>query len=273
MAVTGRERVWRTALQRGIDTAGECADVAAQKINALADPRSRLLRKRRRAWRFGLFFVVACVFWVVVTLVMATWTVPFWALLIPGLIAAGAAAPATLLLLRYRWLKGEPLPPPRPGAKRRLPPRGSAARGAIIGLNSAERSMFQLLGVIERGEILPDEEMQELTRAANSVGATMTATADDVVSMEKAVAASPSSRVSLAPAIQGFAAQLDQGVAQYTEMVGAASQLVAAANDSASAGFPMSRQRQREELIGATDRLLGWAHGFEALSHTSVPRG
>ena len=52
-------------------------------------------------------------FWVFVTGLLATWSTPVWALLITGLVAAGAAVPATLLLLRYRWLRGEPLPPQR----------------------------------------------------------------------------------------------------------------------------------------------------------------
>ena len=106
-------RQWQSAVQRGIDTVSEYTEVAAQKLAAAADPRARLLRKRRWALRLGLFFTVASVFWVGVTAVLASWSTPVWALLITGIIAAGAAAPATLLLLRYRWLRSEPLPPPR----------------------------------------------------------------------------------------------------------------------------------------------------------------
>jgi hypothetical protein len=68
-----------------------------------------------------------------------------WTAVDAGVIAADAAAPATLLVLRYRWLRAEPLPSPRPGAVRRLPPLGSAARGAMIALGTAERVMFSLL--------------------------------------------------------------------------------------------------------------------------------
>jgi hypothetical protein len=259
-------RQWRSLLQRGLDTASEFADVAAQKINAAADPRARLLRKRRWALRLGLFFAFACVFWALVTVLLATWSIPFWAIIIPGVIAAGAAAPATLLLLRYRWLRAEPLPAPRPGAARRLPPLGSAARGAIVALGAAERSMFNLIGIIERGQLLPRDEIRELTGAANSVAATMSATATDVVSMERAVAASPSSRPSLAPTIDAFAAQLNRGVQQYNEMVSAAAQLVSSANTGSMSSSPMSGQRYRDELVGATDRLLGWAQAFDELS-------
>src|SRR6185436_13439457 len=94
----------QSLLQRGIDAASEATEVVAHKLKMAADPRARLLRKRKWALRLGLFFGFASVFWFLVTGLLATWNVPFWALLITGLVAAGAAFPATLLLLRYRWL-------------------------------------------------------------------------------------------------------------------------------------------------------------------------
>lgn len=251
---------WRSLAQRGLDGASEFADVAAQKLNAMADPRARLRRKQKWSLYLAVFFAVSCLFWVLVTLVMATWEIiPFWGLLIPGLIAAGAAAPATMLALRYRWLRKEPLPPPRPTARRRTPPLGSAARGAMVALTAAERSMFNLLGVIERSELLPVDELRDLVGAANSVAASMAATANDVVAMERAVASSPSSR-SLIPTIHAFSTQLSRGVEQYNEMVGAAAQLVSTTNS------PMARQQSRHQLVGATDRMLGWAQAFDELS-------
>ncbi|HZA10468.1 phage shock envelope stress response protein PspM [Mycobacterium sp.] len=253
-------------LQRGLDAASEFADLAAQTLNAAADPRARLLRKRRWSLRLGLFFVVATVFWVLVTAVMATWSIPAWALLIPGLIAAGAAAPATLFLLRWYWLHGEPLPSPRPRAARRMPPPGSAARGPMAALATAERGMFSLLGVIERANLLPREELRDLTDAANQVAATMAATAADVVSMEKTARLTPHSRSYLSPTIDAFAAQLHQGVRQYHEMVTAAAQLVSMSDS------PMSRRQYRDQLVGATDRLLGWAQAFDELGRVGIPR-
>src|SRR5271157_3923752 len=121
-------RQWRSVLQRSLDSASEFADLAAQRLSAAADPRARLLRKRRWALRSGLFFAFACVFWVLVTLLLASWNTPAWALLIPGIIAAGAAAPATLLLLRYRWLRAEPLPSPRPVVAQRRDRRAEPDR-------------------------------------------------------------------------------------------------------------------------------------------------
>lgn len=251
---------YRSVLQWGIDTASEYADIAADTIRRVADPRARLIRKRRWALRLGIFSAVTCVFWVLVTALLASWSTPAWVLILPGAVAAGAAAPATLWLLRYRWLRKQPLPASRPGVVRRLPPLGSAARGPMTTLAAAERGMFSLLGVIERAELLPADEIREVTRAANEVAATMTATAADIVSMEKAVRATPSSRSSLTPTINAFAAQLDHGVRQYNEMVNAAAQLVS------TSSTPMSSQQYRNELVDATDRLLGWAQAFDELS-------
>lgn len=251
----------RPWLQRSIDTVSEYADVAAQKLSAAADPRARLLRKRRWALRLGLFFGVASGFWVLVTGLLAAWSTPVWALIITGVIAAGAAVPATLWLLRYRWLRGEPLPPQRQVSGRRLPPPGSVARPAISALAASERGLHSLLGVLDRGRMLPPEEIRELTAAAGRSAATMTATASEVAAMERAAGDNPDSRSYLAPTINALTAQLNSGVRQYNEMVTAAAHLVSAAN----AGVGSSPQRYRDELTEATDRLVGWAMAFEEL--------
>jgi hypothetical protein len=251
--------------QRGVDTAAELSDVLAQKLGAAADPRAKMLRKRRWALRAGVFFTLSTGLWVVVTAVLASWNTPAWALPIPGAIAVGAAFLATLSFLRYRWLKASPLPPQR--SVRRLPPWGSAARQPMAALTSAERGMFALLGVMQRGRMLPDDELREVTVAANQTAATMAATATEVMSMERAAAASPQSRVHLAPTIRAFTAQLETGVRQYNEMVTAAAQLVSAANSGTMSSSPMSAQRYRHELGTATDRLSGWAQAFDELGH------
>lgn len=258
-------RQWRSAMQRGVDTVSEYAGVAAEKLSAAADPRARLLRKRRWSLRLGLFFGFASVFWVLVTGLLATWSTPVWGLLITAVIAIGAAVPATLLLLRYRWLRGETLPPPRQVSGRRMPPHGSAARPSMSALGASERGMHSLLGVMERGNMLPPEEIRELTEAANRTAATMAATAGEVVSMERAAAQTPQSQSYLAPTINAFTAQLSAGVRQYNEMVTAAAQLVSAANTGSLSSSPMAAQRYRNELADATDRLTGWAQAFDEL--------
>jgi hypothetical protein len=263
---TGRQEAWRTLVQRGVDTAAELSDVVAQKLGAAADPRAKLLRKRRWALRAALFFTFSTGLWIAVTGVLASWDViPAWVLPIPGAIAVGAAFLATLSFLRYRWLRREPLPAER--RTRRLPPWGSAARQPMAALSSTERGLFSLIGVMERGRMLPQDELRDVVAAANQTVATMTATANEIVSMERAANSAPRSRVHLSGTIHAFVAQLDTGVRQFDEMVEAAAKLVSAANSGSLSSSPMSAQRYRYELGSATDRLVGWAQAFDELGH------
>jgi len=271
MAVqSGRSAAWRTLLLRGIDTASEIAGLVVQKISAATDPRERQLRRRRRALRWGLIFSAGCVFWAAVTAILAAWGWFVLLLQITGAVAVLQAMIATLLLIRYRWLKADPLPAQRPTNIRRLPPPSSAARPAMYALGASERGFFSLLGVIERGNILPDSEIRALIAAAKQSSAAMGATAAEVVSMERAAHGAPQSRAYLAPTINAFTAQLSAGVRQYNEMVTAAAQLVSSANADGGAALVASRQRYREELSGATDRLVGWSQAFDELG--GLPR-
>ena len=115
--------------------------------------------------------------------------------------------------------------------------------------------------------MLPADELRDVVDAANQTSATMAATANEVVSMEKAATSAPQSRMHLTPTIRAFTAQLDSGVRQYNEMVEAAARLVSAANSGSMSSSPMSAQRQRHELGNATDRLAGWAQAFDELGH------
>jgi MFS family permease len=266
---SGQRGQWRALGQRGFDTVAELSDLVARKISAATDPRSKELRRRRRALRWGLIFTAGCLFWGLVTVLLAAWGWFALLLVITGTIAVVQAIPATLLLLRYRWLRKEPLPARRPDNVRRLPPPSSAARPAMAALGASERGFFSLLGVIERGAMLPAAEIRDLTAAANRTSAAMAATAAEVASMERAAHYSESSRSYLVPTINAFTAQLSAGVRQYNEMVTAAAQLVSSANGDAvrEAG---SQQRYRAELVDATDRLVGWAQAFDELG--GLPR-
>ncbi|GFG64318.1 hypothetical protein MKUB_18080 [Mycobacterium kubicae] len=265
MAVRSSERGHRRGLlQRGFETVGDLAELAARKISAATDPRARLLRRRRRALRWAWIFTAGVAFWALVTAVLAAWGWFALLLQITGAIAVLEVIPATLLFFRYHWLKSEPLPAQRPAISRRLPPPGSAARPAMYALGASERGFFSLLGVIERGAMLPADEIADLTEAAKRTSAAMAATAAEVVSMERAAHDSTSSREYLVPTINAYTAQLGAGVRQYNEMVTAAAQLVSSANGN-GVGAAASQQRYRDELTGATDRLLGWAQAFDEL--------
>ena len=135
----------------------------------------------------------------------------------------------------------------------------------MAALAASERGLFSLISVMEHGRMLPADELRELIAVANQSAATMAATADEVVSMERAIANAPGSRAHLAPTISAFTAQLDNGARQYNDMVTAAAQLVSAANNGPMSSSPMSQQRYRHELGNATDRLTGWAQAFDEL--------
>lgn len=269
MRAAPRWALGQRAAGRAMEFGNALVDLLEQRISAATEPRARMLRRRRRALRWGLIFGAGCLFLVLTTALLASWSTPVWGLLISGMLAAGAAGPTTLLLLRYRWLRSLPLPAQSPGDTRRLPPAGSAARTAMLALGTSERGFFSLLGVMERGGLLPADEIRELTDAAERTAAAMAETAAEVVSMERLVKLTPQAGSSLAPTINAFTGQLSCGVRQYSEMVTAAAQLVASASGAGPGGTGpgvlVAQQRYRDELVGATDRLIGWAQAFEEL--------
>ncbi|WP_343603234.1 hypothetical protein [Mycobacterium sp.] len=260
---------WGTVLRRGVDTVCALSDLAAAKISAAVDPRARLRRRRRRALRWGLVFSAGCLFWASVTVLLAAWGWFTLLLVATGSIAVLQAILATLLLLRYRWLRSLPPPARGPVDAGRLPPPGSAARPAMAALGASQRGFVSLMGVMESTNMLPANEIRDLTDAAERSAAAMTATAVEVMSMEQAVRDAPSSRAYLAPTVDALTRQLSVGVRQYNEMVTAAAQLVSSAN-SGSVRPAVAAQRCRNELADATDRLMGWTQAFDELG--GLPR-
>ncbi len=110
-------------------------------------------------------FTAGCLFWAAVTVLLACL----------GLVRVAAADHRRssrrcrpfrrpCCLLRYHWLRSEPLPAQRPANVQRLPPLGSAARPAMSALGASERGFFSLLGVMERAPMLPDDEIARLDR-------------------------------------------------------------------------------------------------------------
>lgn len=260
---------WEQLLRRLATNVNDLGEELAARMRAMSDKREKLLRKRLRAKRWSIRWALACVAGLLVTTVLATTGAPPWLLIIPALLTAGCAIPATYLLVRYRYLKAEPLPPPRPGVERRLPPYGSSARPPMAALDAAERSLFSLLGVVERGSMIPESEGRQVLSAANRAAYVMAATAKEVVSMERAAAGTPHTREYLQPTIKAFTAQLDTGVRQYNELVTAAAQLVSAGNGGAVVASPMSRGALFDDLVSATDRLTGWAGALDELGQLS----
>ncbi|MGH3723661.1 MAG: phage shock envelope stress response protein PspM [Mycobacterium sp.] len=260
---------WEQLLRRIVNNVSDLGEELAARVSAMSDKREKLLRKRLRAKRWSIRWALACAAGVLITAVLATTGAPAWLLIIPALLTAGCAIPATYLFVRYRYLKAEPLPPPRPGVERRLPPLGSAARPPMAALDAAERGLFSLLGVVERGNLIPESEGRQVLSSANRAAFVLAATAKEVVSMERAAVEAPHTREYLQPTINAFTAQLDTGVRQYNELVTAAAQLVSAGNGGGVAASPMSRGPLFDDLVSATDRLTGWAGALDELGQLS----
>ncbi len=256
-------------MRRIVNNVSDLGEELAARVSAMSDKREKLLRKRLRAKRWSIRWALACAAGVLITAVLATTGAPAWLLIIPALLTAGCAIPATYLFVRYRYLKAEPLPPPRPGVERRLPPLGSAARPPMAALDAAERGLFSLLGVVERGNLIPESEGRQVLSSANRAAFVLAATAKEVVSMERAAVEAPHTREYLQPTINAFTAQLDTGVRQYNELVTAAAQLVSAGNGGGVAASPMSRGPLFDDLVSATDRLTGWAGALDELGQLS----
>lgn len=256
---------WEQLLRRAVAQVNDAGEALAARVRAMSDARGRLLRKRLRAKRWSIRWALACLAGIMFTAILATTHAPAWLLIIPALLTAGCAIPATLLFFRYRFLKREPLPPPRPGLDRRLPPPSSAARSQMVALDAAERGLFSLIGVVGRGRMIPEDEVRQVISAANQAASVMGATAKEIVSMERASYEAPDTRSYLNPTISAFSAQLDGGVRQYNELVTAAAQLVSAGNGPGTRPSTISRGPLFEELVSATDRLTGWAGALDEL--------
>ena len=173
---TGRAEGWRTWCSVASTPPPSSSDVVAQKLGAAADPRAKLLRKRRWALRAGWFFTFSSAFWVGVTVLLASWSHP----------RVGAADPVADrcggCISRHAVVATLPL------AQGHAAAAGTHCQTAtavgIGGPRSPWRrwrrpsgDWFSLLGVMERGQMLPDDELREVASAANQTAATMTATA------------------------------------------------------------------------------------------------
>ena len=147
-------------------------------------------------------------------------------------------SPAALLFLRYRWLRAEPLPRERSDGDRRLPPSGRPRGRRCPRWAPPARIWWSLIGVIERGGLLPADEVGEVRRGGAPVGGGHGRDRRQVVSMERAAGASPQARAHLAPHQRVHRAAV-AGVRQYNEMVTAAAHLVSAANGTGGAPVPL----------------------------------
>lgn len=174
--------------------------------------------------------------------------------------AAVLAVPAVFAVSRYRRLKAEPLPAARP-AKASLPDRSSSAFEPMSRLAGAQRSLYELSGILMRSEFVDSAEVVETNDVANAAARALKDMAADVVAMERAADANSRAGVHLAETIAAATNELTSGVDQYEELVAAAARL------TSPHGMPTSAVAGRKaELTSATDRLEGWASALAELA-------
>lgn len=244
-------------------------DAALQKVrNKLAlrrDPRTRLLRRRRRAKNVtvtagagtGVFGGLTFAAWAphlagplpaVPELLLDITTVGFGSLTaLAGVCAVGAG-------LRYRRLRQTPLPEAAP-APVELPPHDSQAREPMQRLRDAEQSLHRALQQLtELG--VDDGLVADVRHTSRDVAAAMRRVAERLCVVESGLPHAPETeRSGLRDEIRRLRSELDEGVAGYGRLIAAAMRAVAASGDT-------EHTRGRQD---ATDRLAGLAAALREL--------
>ena len=231
---------------------------AARRWN---DPAARVRRKKRRARRRARLFGAASGMSGVGTATLVAASAPDWTIVATGGTTAALVVPAVLAVRTFRRLDAVPLPPPAP-ARRALPPSGSVARAPMARLASDEQSLAQLLSVLARSRTVAADDLEEIAAAAREASDALEAVAVDVVALESAARDSAAAGAHLGAAVAAAGQRLDTGVDQFEELVAAAARLAAAPDGTRSMAL---LDRQRAELISASDRLESWAQSWREI--------
>lgn len=261
MNVPGRDRA---GIEAGpaVSVFRDVTDAAVQAARRWRDPVAKLRRKKRRARRRATLFGAASGTWGIGTATLAVASAPEWTLVATGGATAAFAIPAVLAVRTFRRLDAVPLPPPPP-KRRSLPPVGSVARGPMERLAANEQSLARVLGVLVRSGSVVADDLSEIDEAARAASSALDAVVEDVVALESASRGSPAARNHLSAAISGAGARLDSGVDQFEELVAAAARLAATSEGNRSLAM---LDRQRAELIAASDKLESWAQSWRELA-------
>lgn len=222
--------------------AGAGVDAA---LNWFADPRAKLLRRRRTARVATAGLTGTAGMSGAGTLGLAAVGASEW-LVVPGVgVTALFAAPAVAMALRVRRLHRIPLPP----ARRRwtsLPAPGSPARAPMRRLDRAESSVAELLRVLGHDPSVPPGEIAEADAAAELAAARLRAEAADLTALARARDSSPVAAQELAGVLHAAERRLEEGVEGYERLVAAAARAVAARSTGPTTDG---------DLLAATDRV------------------
>ncbi|ORI12072.1 hypothetical protein BJD99_16250 [Rhodococcus sp. 1163] len=249
-----------SAAKDAADSARRIGESVIEAAGRWNDPRQKQIRRVRRARRRRSWFGGATGASALSTAGLAVASAPEWTMIATGGGAALLAVPTVFAITRYKQLNSEPLPARKPG-KSMLPARHSSAFTSMNRLAGAQRSLYELTGVLLRSESIASEDILETTEVAYAAAAALTDMSTDIVAMERAAESNIRAGAHLTNSISGAAAELEAGVDQYEELVEAAARL------TSPTGMPSSAvAARREELSSATDRLQGWAFALDELA-------
>ncbi|MTD16559.1 hypothetical protein GIS00_21715 [Nakamurella sp. YIM 132087] len=259
-----RTRQARTALVKGIQAAGQVRDVAGEALRVRRDPSRVAVRRhaaaKRRTVAWSLVSLGAAaggalqVYWMVTDAVTAgavIWTVFALAVLL------WSVPQVTLGLkdVRYRRKLIDTLPPPQPD-RPAVPPMVRRQIQRLGALSDGLRQLVGMIGLVDddavlalRREVIADADAAELRLRRRAQELAGLLRARDVSAGQ--------GRAGLDDTVRMIVEEIDRGVAEYGE-------LVTAATDTVAAGEQL--RVQPEALEHTTDRLRSLATGMRAIS-------
>ncbi|WP_327150504.1 phage shock envelope stress response protein PspM [Nocardia sp. NBC_01329] len=253
------------------DTLREAGENALGAVRRWADPRERELRRRRRARRRSIGLGTASGLTTAGAVGLVILSAPAWAVLVIGGGAVALVTGAALSTRRYLRLRRVPLP--LAGyVPRKLPAARSAARPAVDRLARAERTLHEVAGQIARSRRLPADELEDLVATAGSGAAALSALAADIATMEGAIRTLGGGAAEIADAadvhrlrgtLDSIVARLDGGVAEYEQVVAAATRVLAVDETGA---LRYEFDGIVADLRDAADRMDGWAQALTELA-------
>lgn len=254
-------------------------------VTRFTDPREKQIRKTRKARRRSLRLGTASGISGTGTVGLAIASAPDWTVVAGGGATALFAVPAVMAWQRFRGYRAQPLPPVRP-ARRFQPGYSSAAYEPMLRLGDAEQSLYRMLTVLSRAEVVPHADLEEISVAGAAAGDALETTARDIVEMEHAQKAlrgsglrrgmASSAQRELQQPIRALTDQVTSGVEEIEALARAASQMTEAVFDPSGPRLPGGRSLEtmdmrRAELLDAADRLEGLAHGLRELNTLRDP--
>jgi hypothetical protein len=236
--------IWERAQAAAAEVGGRL-DAASTSLARWNDPREKQIRRRRAATAVTAALTGTTSVLGVTTVGLAVSPMTEWVVVGSGGLTALVAVPTVAAAVRWRRLRRAPLPDPRPARVRR-PGRDSLAHEPVVRLTHAERSLSELLGLLQRDPAVPGGEVEEARTAARAAVDALRREADDLGALERARDTSPAAAAELDVVVGAALVRLESGVRAYDGLVASAARAVAAGSGP---------ERHSESITAAVDRV------------------